>query len=163
MKWQTGRQATFDLPFLCGDITPRELRVPAGEGRRHANGALGVAKVAVAVQDLKVSLLRYRALLGVGPGESGRGAIRIDAPVVLPKKGIRAAVISLGGASLVLMTPSGAATTGETPAVARELRERLLTRGEGPCAIALRTAPGQAARTLDRALAHGVAIEMGAG
>jgi hypothetical protein len=163
VRWQTGRQATFDLPFLCGDITPRELRVPAGEARRHANGALGVAKVAVAVQDLKVSLLRYRALLGVGPGESGRGAIRIDAPVVLPKKGIRAAVISLGGASLVLMTPSGAATTGEAPAVARELRERLVARGEGPCAIALRTAPGQAARTLDRALAHGVAIEMGAG
>ena len=163
VKWQTGRQATFDLPFLCGDVTPRELRVPAGEVRRHANGATGVAKVAVAVQDLKASLLRYRALLGSGPGEDGRGGIRIEAPVVLPRRGIRAAVITLGTTALVLMTPSDPGSSGEAPAVGRELRERLASRGEGPCAIALRTAPGRAARTLDRALAHDVAMEIGAG
>ena len=140
VKWQTGRQTTFDLPFLCGDVTPRELRVPAGDARRHANGALGVARVAVAVTDLKASLLRYRILLGVGPGESGRGGIRIDSPVLLPKRGIRAAVIDLGRTSLVLMTPSVAAATAGTPAPGRELRERLLARGEGPCGLALRAA-----------------------
>lgn len=28
LQWQTGRPTTYDLPFLCGDITPRKLRVP---------------------------------------------------------------------------------------------------------------------------------------
>ena len=160
VKWRTGRQATFDLPFLCGDVTPRELRVPEGEGRRHANGALGVARVAVAVRDLKASMLRYRALLGIPPGEPGRDAIRIDLPVILPKKGIRAAVVALGPTALVLMTPVTPADDATTTTVARELIERLATRGEGPCAIALRTAPGHQVRTLDRGLAHGVALEM---
>mgnify|MGYP006381161251 CR=1 FL=1 len=39
----------------------------------------------------------------------------------------------------------------------------LATRGEGPCAIALRTARGHRARLLDRGLAHDVAIDMVAG
>jgi catechol 2,3-dioxygenase-like lactoylglutathione lyase family enzyme len=163
VKWQTGRQATFDLPFLCGDVTPRDLRVPAGEGRRHGNGALGVARVAVAVWDLKATLDRYRALLGVPPGETDLEAVRIDAPVVLPKKGIRAAVITLGPTALVLMTPLSLADKSATAPVARELIDRLATRGEGPCAIALRTAPGHKACTLDRGLAHGVPIEMDPG
>jgi catechol 2,3-dioxygenase-like lactoylglutathione lyase family enzyme len=64
LRWQTATQATFDLPFLCGDVTARELRVPEGEARRHANGALGVASVTVAVHDVEVSRTRYRALLG---------------------------------------------------------------------------------------------------
>ncbi|MBL0142362.1 MAG: VOC family protein [Betaproteobacteria bacterium] len=159
VKWQTGRQATFDLPFLCGDITPRELRVPTGEVRCHANGALGVAKVAVAVEDLKASLPRYRALLGIDPGSGGQGGIRIDSPVLLPKKGIRAAVITLGETALVLMTPSGSATADKDP-VAQALRERLASRGEGPCAMSLRTSAGHKACTLDRALAHDATIEM---
>jgi catechol 2,3-dioxygenase-like lactoylglutathione lyase family enzyme len=64
LKWQTGRQTTFDLPFLCADVTARDLRVPAGDVRNHANRAVGVAKLTVAVFDLDVSLARYRALLG---------------------------------------------------------------------------------------------------
>jgi catechol 2,3-dioxygenase-like lactoylglutathione lyase family enzyme len=64
LKWQTARQTTFDLPFLCGDVTPRELRVPEGDARRHDNGALGVSKVVVAVKDLEASRKRYSALLG---------------------------------------------------------------------------------------------------
>jgi catechol 2,3-dioxygenase-like lactoylglutathione lyase family enzyme len=161
LKWQTGRQATFDLPFLCGDLTPRELRVPGGEVRRHANGALGVARVAVAVQDLAASVLRYRALLGVGPDEGGRDGIRFDAPAVLRNKGIRIAVITVGGTALVLMTPSGAATGARAPVVARDLRDRLATRGEGPCAMTLRVAAGHRTRTLDGRLAHNVEIELG--
>src|SRR6185312_4452056 len=64
VKWQTARQHTFDIPFLCGDITPRALRVPEGEARRHANGRKGIAKVSVAVHDVDASLRRYEALLG---------------------------------------------------------------------------------------------------
>jgi catechol 2,3-dioxygenase-like lactoylglutathione lyase family enzyme len=64
LRWRTGRQTTFDLPFFCGDVTPRELRVPEGEVRHHANGAVGVASVTVGVHDVEVSRARYRALLG---------------------------------------------------------------------------------------------------
>jgi catechol 2,3-dioxygenase-like lactoylglutathione lyase family enzyme len=64
VAWQTARQAQHDLPFLCADITPRALRVPEGEQRRHPNGATGIAQVAVAVADIEASLARYRAFLG---------------------------------------------------------------------------------------------------
>ena len=160
VKWRTARQTTFDLPFLCGDLTPRELRVPGGEARRHANGALGVAQVAVAVRDLKVSLSRYRALLGSGTGHAGREGIGIGAPAALPKKGLRTAVVTLGGTALVLMSPLDADAGTHAPVVAKALRERLATKGEGPCAIALGIAAGCRARTLDRGLAHEVEIEL---
>lgn len=110
VKWQTARQATFDLPFLCGDVTPRELRVPTGEVRRHANGAVGIAKVSVAVSDPETSRARYRALLGSA----------------LP------------------------------PVI--ELVRRARPRGDGLDAIAIRTSGPP--RKLDRALAHGAAIEL---
>src|SRR4051812_38067861 len=64
LKWQTARQETFDLPFFCGDVTARALRVPEGDVRRHANGAEGVATLTIDVANLDVSLDRYRALLG---------------------------------------------------------------------------------------------------
>ena len=64
VAWQTARQAQHDLPFLCADLTPRALRVPEGEVRRHPNGAIGIDEVAVAVTDVEGSLERYRALVG---------------------------------------------------------------------------------------------------
>lgn len=64
LKWQTARQETFDLPFLCADVTPRALRVPEGDVRRHANGAVGIPSLTIAVDDLEVSRRRYRQLLG---------------------------------------------------------------------------------------------------
>lgn len=64
IEWQTARQVRHDLPFLCADVTPRSLRVPEGDARRHANGATGVADITVAVQDVQASLRRYRAFLG---------------------------------------------------------------------------------------------------
>ncbi len=64
LQWRTARHETPDLPFLCGDITPRGLRVPEGEVRQHANGARGVSELAVAVDDLEAAVARYRALLG---------------------------------------------------------------------------------------------------
>ena len=67
IRWQTARQTTFDLPFLCGDVTPREWRVPEGECRRHANGAIGIERVTVVVADAGISTQRYGALLGLPP------------------------------------------------------------------------------------------------
>lgn len=69
--WQTARQAHHDLPFLCADITPRVLRVPEGEQRRHPNGASGLAEVTVAVADVPASLARYRAFLGDDAVQNG--------------------------------------------------------------------------------------------
>jgi catechol 2,3-dioxygenase-like lactoylglutathione lyase family enzyme len=73
LEWETGRAHTPDLPFLCADVTPRALRVPAGEAHQHPNGAQGVAMLELAVADLAASLARYRALLGREP-ESGTTA-----------------------------------------------------------------------------------------
>lgn len=64
IAWQSARPASSDLPFLCSDLTPRALRVPEGEVRLHANGALGIAEVRVAARDLAATLARYRAYLG---------------------------------------------------------------------------------------------------
>src|SRR5581483_682481 len=47
VAWQTARSATPDLPFLCGDVTPRDLRVPGGSLRVHPNGVAGVAGLAI--------------------------------------------------------------------------------------------------------------------
>lgn len=65
LEWRTARAATSDLPFFCGDVTPRQLRVPEGDVRRHANGALGVAGIEIAVENTEVSAWRYAALLGI--------------------------------------------------------------------------------------------------
>jgi catechol 2,3-dioxygenase-like lactoylglutathione lyase family enzyme len=64
IRWQTARPSTCDLPFLCGDVTPRDDRVPGGDACRHANGAIGIAGLTVAVHDPEVTLRRYEALLG---------------------------------------------------------------------------------------------------
>ncbi len=65
IAWKTARPATPDLPFLCGDVTPRDLRVPTGAARLHPNGVTGIARVLVATRDPAVSAARYRALLGI--------------------------------------------------------------------------------------------------
>lgn len=153
LQWQTARHATPDLPFLCGDITPRALRVPEGEARRHENGAQGVASLAVAVQDLDASLTRYQALLG-------RDAASNTSPFVLPGSGLRLVNIPLGTTTLVLMTPASHAATPQEPEAARALRQRLATRGEGPCALTLRGNAGQQRQILNAALFHGVALEL---
>ncbi len=121
LKWQTARQSTFDLPFLCGDVTPRDLRVPTGDARKHANGALGIAKVTVAVLDLEASLARYQALLGTS-----------------------APTLTVGGTAIGLTTSS----------------PQLAARGEGACAMTIRSSGVHGARSLDIAAAHAAQIEL---
>jgi len=65
VAWQFGIPATWDLPFLCADVTARSLRVPEGVAREHPNGATGVARIVVGVNDVEGSASRYEALLGV--------------------------------------------------------------------------------------------------
>ncbi|MCJ2059723.1 VOC family protein [Methylobacterium sp. J-048] len=70
LRWQTARSPRSDVPFLCGDLTPRALRVPEGAARHHANEVSGIAEVAVAVRDPAVSARRYQALLATDHGQT---------------------------------------------------------------------------------------------
>ena len=77
LAWQIGTPPTPELPFLCGDVTPRALRVREGDVRLHRNGVTGVASLTLAVTDLEASLQRYRALFGPG-------ATKDAGPIALP-------------------------------------------------------------------------------
>lgn len=130
LDWQIVRPKTNDLPFWCGDVTLRSLRVPEGEMRVHANGVLGIASVRIAVRDVAVSAARYAALAG---------------PQAMARSGSGASV-SIGGASIELV---GA----DDPAA----REHVARRGEGPMSLILR---GVAALTPDLRSTHGAALSM---
>jgi catechol 2,3-dioxygenase-like lactoylglutathione lyase family enzyme len=142
VAWQLGIPPTPDLPFLCGDVTPRALRVPGGDVRRHANAAIGIATLTIAVADLAASAARYRALLG-------RDAERPPEGAEVP--GAQVASFALGSATIVLAAPDGDADS--------DLRRYLDRRGEGPYALALRAAGAQPT-TLDRERTHGVRLEL---
>lgn len=146
LRWQTARHATPDVPFLCGDLNPRALRVPEGSVRQHPNGAQRVAEVTVAVHNLDATLARYRALLGA----------QADGAAATMEESIHSARIPLGGVTLVLQSPAPNAT-GESPA-AQALRERLSTRGEGPCAFTLRSDQHALPTTPNLSATHGVAL-----
>jgi len=144
LRWQTARAPSADLPFLCGDLTPRALRVPEGEVRTHANGATGIASLAIAVRDLDASVARWRALLGDG------AQVRQAA---LPGSGTRLALVALGGTTLVLLSP-------HEPQASESLARRLAGRGEGPYALVLATRdPAFAGTAADAVRAHGAVIE----
>ncbi|MFM0303739.1 VOC family protein [Paraburkholderia sediminicola] len=154
LEWQTGRPRTSDLPFLCGDITPRNLRVAEGAVREHTNGVRGVASLTVAVEDLGASLQRYRALLGVSERETRA--------VALPGLGAVSATVSVGDTSVVLLSPvhvDAASVTTEGAA----LRRQLATRGEGVFGVALHADGHAETRVLDRNRTHGAWFEIAAG
>lgn len=114
LDWQIVRPATTDLPFWCGDVTPRTLRVPEGEMRKHANGATGISRVTVAVSQIDASTARYAALVG---------------PEFVRRKN-QAVTVSIGQATIELA--GGAAA-----------QSHIAQRGEGPVSILLR-GPAQA-------------------
>ena len=124
VRWTTARHDTADVPFLCGDITPRNLRVPdAPELLQHANGATGVAEITVAVQDLDATLARWRALFG--PTWSQPAAVEDAAG------DLRSVRVPLTGFDVVLQ---GLTSPGSHAGIA----QRLSTRGEGPTQVLLR-------------------------
>ncbi len=150
LEWQLGTPPTPDLPFLCGDLTPRTLRVPEGQARVHANGVQGVAAVTVAVADLDASLARWRTLLGVHADEDVR-------TLAMPGLGVRQAVLRLGSTTLLLAAP------GPDERESAALRQLLAASGEGVIGLALRGPAGCAAVALSRKQTHGAAIEIVAG
>lgn len=152
LRWQTARPPSPDLPFLCGDLTPRRLRVPEGEARVHPNGARGVASLAIAVDDLDATLVRYRALLGEGAQAHG---VSLGEAVSLPGRGERIAILRLGASSLVLSSPREVAGLPFSP-----LAAHLALRGQGPYALVLHTSQtDQPQALLDLTASHGAPIE----
>jgi catechol 2,3-dioxygenase-like lactoylglutathione lyase family enzyme len=143
VAWETGIPGGLALPFLCGDVTPRELRVPGGAAAVHANGVVGIAGVTVAVDDLGEAAGRYAALLGVEPELAPAAASG------------NAASFALAAGTITLVAPVG----DEDGALATRLAER----GPGLHALRLRVAAGADTGPLDRGLAHGAVIERVAG
>lgn len=109
LDWQIVRPKTTDLPFWCGDVTPRALRVPEGDMRVHANGVTGIASLKIAVNDVAKSATRYAALAGSGVVTQGDGGARIA---------IDAATFELAGDAAA--------------------RTHVAQRGEGPMSLVLR-------------------------
>ncbi|WP_407529793.1 VOC family protein [Methylobacterium oryzisoli] len=143
LDWKTARAPGSDVPFLCGDVTPRALRVQEGDVRRHANGVTGIARLTVAVRDIEASRARYAALLGTSADAPIRDAEVAGTPA-------RTAMLPLGGGTTVTL----ASPVGAEGALARALAER----GEGPFAVVFRTA--RAAGDLDVGLSHGARLSV---
>lgn len=111
LDWQTVRPSTTDLPFWCGDVTPRALRVPEGDMRVHANGVTGIAALKVAVKDVATSVARYAALAGPDAVSRANGSARV----------------TVGAATFELAGDEAA-------------RAHIAQRGEGPMSLVLRGA-----------------------
>ncbi len=135
-EWQTARAPTSDVPFLCGDTTPRKFRVPEGSVRDHANGVLGIAAITVAVSNLETSKERYRTLLPAG--------------LVKDKSGAHSARFLCEPGMIELRQPAA----GTSDALAKQLE----TRGEGPFSVSLR-APKQIG-DLDEKLTCGARLQI---
>jgi catechol 2,3-dioxygenase-like lactoylglutathione lyase family enzyme len=125
LDWQIVRPATTDLPFWCGDVTPRELRVPEGAIRRHPNGVTGISRVRIVVADLAASIARFKALVGPEAVSADNG---------IPRIGLKGTVFELIG-------PDN-----------DDARRHLAARGEGVLSLELR---GSAAKALEPKLLHG--------
>ncbi len=139
VSWEIGTSPRQDLPFLCADVTPRDLRVPAGPARQHPNGIVGIAGVVVAVHNLDESVKQYTALLGTRP---------IFAP---PHPDGNAAAWYVGRAKLTLIEPSEGSARHTS----------LLERGEGPHTLVLRASMGAMALSFDPNRTHGVRVVVG--
>ena len=136
LDWQTAFSDPPELPFLCGDLTSRELRVPQDAAARHANGVTGIFRVTIAVRDMEASAARYSALLG-------------HAPLVEPDRRL----FKLGATYIVLQAPGS-----DLPERAA-ITARIERRGEGLAALALRRDHLAAApRVLDPDLSHGARL-----
>lgn len=68
VKWWFGTPDTFMLPFLCADVTARELRVPTGAARHHRNGATGFWSVLLNTHDFSNVTEYYQHLFNAENG-----------------------------------------------------------------------------------------------
>ncbi len=142
LEWRTARSPTSDVPFLCGDITPRLLRVPDGEARHHPNSIVGVSALTIAVRDLAASAGRYRALL---PQE-----LREEPHIT--DRGTLMARFNCGTTVIQLVSPSA------DNAQSQELQQHLDLRGEGIFSVEL--ASKRRLTPFDPALTQGARLHL---
>jgi catechol 2,3-dioxygenase-like lactoylglutathione lyase family enzyme len=166
VAWEMAMPRMAGLPFLCGDVTPRVLRVPEGEACEHANGATGIAGVTVAVDDIETSSQHYRALLTMNIHPYGR-PYHATPPTrfTIPETGARMAIFPAGHAMVTLAEPSresreSTEADATFDASSISLSQQLVFRGVGPYALTLYTRSGGDAGVLDPALTHGVRLEL---
>ncbi|MFQ3661575.1 MAG: VOC family protein [Chloroflexaceae bacterium] len=136
IQWQSAFPIAPELPFLCYDVTPRDLRVPHGEVCHHPNGVTGIGRIVVAVPDIEASAALYAELLGHGPMmEPGRR------------------IFKLGPHYVVLQSPDA-----DQPEHA-PIAARMATRGAGIASLVLRRDHmASEAQPLDPGLTHGAAL-----
>jgi catechol 2,3-dioxygenase-like lactoylglutathione lyase family enzyme len=130
IRWRIARirQDGRLLPFLIEDLTPRELRVPAGPPAEHPNGAVGISRLEIATPDAEGAARSFATLIGAPSGS---------------EKPLR-----LGTCTLFLVTP------GQR----EEAKRRLDSSGSGPLAAGLAADVPGAAQQLDRQPSHAVSI-----
>ncbi len=136
LQWQSAFPVAPELPFLCSDVTPRDLRVPHGEICHHPNGITGIGRISVAVTDIESSAALYAELLGHGPMmEPGRR------------------VFKLGPHHVILQAPGADLPDNGL------IEARLAARGPGIASVVLRRdhMAGEP-QPLDPALTHGATI-----
>lgn len=140
LEWQTGLPTSSGLPFLCGDVTPRDLRVPGGAARSHPNGVSGISGITVAVDDADEAAKQYAALLD-----------RPTPPTAhIAPLGINIAVFELDRDAIALAQP----TEGS------ELADHLAANGPGIYSISLLTEGDASEDWPDAERAHGVRMEL---
>ena len=171
VAWEIALPPTPDLPFLCGDVTPRHLRVAEGDVRIHANGVQGIAGVTVAVPEIGASVQRYRALLDL-PHHPASPTEQMP-PLVMPELGAQIAMLPIGRAVVMLVQPGGVLSftalddTSSTPMsvpLRGPVSTFLETRGAGLYGLALwqqsSPNPRYNHRLYDLGSTHGVRIEL---
>jgi len=122
-------------PFLIEDITPRTERIPQQFG--HANGATGIHKVTVAVDDLSQVVRWYEGLLGSQGERVSDGDLAAD--------GLR---YRCGAHALEFLSPRAARS---------DLATWLSRYGPSPYSAVLR-ASGASPAALDLSLTHGARL-----
>jgi catechol 2,3-dioxygenase-like lactoylglutathione lyase family enzyme len=78
IAWEMGVPPGLDLPFICADVTPLDLRVPGGDNTRHANGCRGVAEVVVLCRSLDRAIVVLGRLFAAAHIEQVTGGFRFD-------------------------------------------------------------------------------------
>ena len=119
LDWETANigkepNGTF-FPFLIRDFTPREQRA-FPSGKPTTTDFSGIAKVVIAVRDMKASVARYQRAYGFA------------APAAQTDASFGAILASFSGAPVILAAPVNAQSW---------LAARLEQFGEGPCAFIL--------------------------
>jgi catechol 2,3-dioxygenase-like lactoylglutathione lyase family enzyme len=140
------RDPEVPLPFLIEDVTPRDLRVPAGPAMHHPLGVERVDGVTILVADLDRGVGRYAALLGSAEAPSEELISGVRAAHRFPLPGNERQWIELA----------------EPEPDATESRRHLAERGSGPYRIVLGGADTAATtETLPMGAMHGARIVLG--